>query len=106
MKSLPVVALSAVSGDLQDAYDYFELHLPGAGERFLLNYFATADRIAANALLFPLKFDDYHRALIPKSNYAVYYFIADDRVVTVAVIDARRDPRLTRDFIRSRKDSW
>ncbi len=27
-------------------------------------------------------------------------------VVALAVIDARRDPRLTRDFIRNRKDSW
>jgi len=107
MKSLPVVALTAVDQDVQLAYDYFEAHLPGAGERFLQHFFAVAGRIEANALLYPVKFDDYHRALVPKSNYAIYYFIAEDRVIIVAAVDARRDPRLTRDLIRLRKDqSW
>jgi len=105
MKSLPVVALAAVREDVQLAYDYFEERLPGAGERFLENYFKAVERIASNALLFPVKFDDYHRALVPKSNYAVYYFTLEDRSIMVAVIDARRDPRLTRDLIRFRKDN-
>ena len=104
MKSLPVVALAAASEDVQLAYDYFESQLPDAGERFVRNFFEVMERIASNAWLYPLKFDDYHLALISKSNYAAYYFILDDRAGIGAGMDARRDPRLTRDLIRSRKD--
>jgi len=64
----PVVALQDVSGDVQLAYDYFEDRIPGAGERFLNRYFEAVDRIATNPWLHPVKFDDYHRALIPRSN--------------------------------------
>ena len=104
VKSQPVVALEVVSADVQAAYDYFETRLPGAGERFLTRYFATADKIASNAETFPLKFDDYRRALVRKSNLAVYYFIEHEQTVIVAVIDARRHPRLMRDLIRGRRD--
>jgi plasmid stabilization system protein ParE len=103
VKSLPVVALDAVREDLQAVYDYFEARVAGAGERFLGRYFATAERIALNPEIFPVKFDDYHRALVPKSNLAVYYFIELDRAVIVALLDARRHPRLIRDFVRGRR---
>jgi selenocysteine-specific translation elongation factor len=50
-----------------------------------------------------VKFDDYHRALIPKTSLAIYYFEQDDTAVVVCVIDARRHPRLIRDFVRGRR---
>lgn len=34
---------------------------------------------------------------------AVYYFVEPERSVIAAVIDARRDPRLIRDLIRTRR---
>ncbi len=103
MKRLPVVALAGVREDVQSAYDYFELRVGGTGDKFLSRYFKTTDRIGANPETFPLKFDDYHRALIPKSYFAAYYFIEPERVVLVAVIDARRHPRVIRELIRERK---
>lgn len=105
MNSFPVVALAAVADDIQVAHDYFELQLAGAGDRFLKRYFQTTDRIGLNAWSFPVRFDDYHRALIPKSNFAIYYFRETDRSVIAAVISARRDPRLIRDFVRLRRQS-
>jgi plasmid stabilization system protein ParE len=104
MKTGPVVALEVVGEDMQLACDYFAARVPGLDERFVERYFAVTDKIAANAEMFPLKFDDYRRALIPKSNYAVYYFVADSQSVIVAVVDARRDPRLMRDLVRGRRD--
>lgn len=103
MKSLPVVALDPVQEDVQAAYDYFEDRLPGAGERFLNLYFAATDRIGLNSESYSIKFDDYPRALIPKSSFAAYYFVELERVVIVAVVDARRHPRLIRDLIRGRR---
>lgn len=103
MKSQPVVVLEVVSADVQSSYDYFETRLPGAGERFLIRYFSTTDLIANNPETFPLKFDDYRRALVPKSNLAIYYFIETGRTVIAGVIDARRHPRLMRNLIRGRR---
>jgi plasmid stabilization system protein ParE len=103
VKRLPVVALDAVREDVQAAYDYFEVRAPGAGDKFLERYFRTTDRIALNPETFPVKFDDYRRALIPKSYLATYYFVESERTVVVAVVDARRHPRLIRALVRGRK---
>ena len=104
MNSKPVVALPAVSEDVQLAYDYFGARLKGGGERFLARYFEVTDQIALNASSYSVKFDDYHRALIPKTDFAVYYFQEPQRSVIVAMIHARRHPRLIRAAIRGRRD--
>ena len=67
MNPKPVVALQDVTGDVQGVYDYFEGRLAGAGERFLKRYFEITDRIASNPWMYPVKFDDYHRALAPRA---------------------------------------
>ena len=103
MTSKPVVALGPVSEEVQLAYDYFAARLRGGGDRFLERYFATTDRIALNPWNFAVKFDDYHRALIPQSDFAIYYFQEPGRSVIVAVIHARRHPRLIRDLVRTRR---
>lgn len=103
MINKPVVALEQVSEDVQLAYDYFAARLIGGGDKFLERYFISTDRIALNPWTFPVKFDDYHRALIPKSDFAIYYFQEPDRSVIVAVVNARRHPRLLRDFVRARR---
>lgn len=105
MNSKPVVALAAVSDDVQLAYDYFADRRTGGGDRFLKRHFAATDSIALNPGSFPVKFDDDHRALIPKSPFAIYYFQEPARSVIVAVIDARRHPRAIRDAVRSRRDN-
>jgi plasmid stabilization system protein ParE len=103
MKSVPVVALEPVRDDVQIAYDYFEERLPGEGDRFLRRYFSATDRIALNPAIFSLTFEDYRRALVPRSNIAVYYFVEPERAVIVAVIDARRNPRLLRRLVCQRR---
>ena len=103
MNSKPVVALAGVSADVQDAYDYFETRVGATGERFLQRYFATTDAIALNPWTYPVKFDDYHRALIPRSSFAIYYFQEPVRSVIVAVVDARRHPGVIRRMVRTRR---
>lgn len=104
MNPKPVVALDVTGEDVQLAYDYFESRSAGSGERFLQRYLVVTDLIAANPKQFPIRFDDYRRALVPKSNQAVYYYEQPALSVIVAVVDARRDPRLIRDLIRGRRE--
>lgn len=89
---------------MQLAYDYFAMRADFGGEEFLQRYFEAADRIALNPWMFPVKFDDYHRALVPRTDFAICYFQKSERSVIVAVINARRNPRLIRDLIRRRRD--
>jgi plasmid stabilization system protein ParE len=103
VKKGPAVALDAVRDDVQLAYDYFAVRGPGVGDRFLEHYFSATDRIALNPEISPVKFDDYRRALVPRSHVAIYYFIEPQRAVIVAVVDARRHPRLIRDLVRGRR---
>ena len=97
------MALEVVREDVQAAYDYFNLRSSKGGDRFLARYFSTTVRIAFNPAGFAVKFDDYRRALVPRSNLAIYFFVETDRVVIVAVVDARRHPRLIRDLVRVRR---
>ena len=103
MKSVPVVALEPVRDDIQAAYDYFEERLAGGGDRFLAHYFAATDRIGLNPETFSIKFDDYRRALVPRSNIAIYYSVEPERVIIVAAIAARRNPGLIRQLVRGRR---
>lgn len=103
MNSKPVVALAQVSEDVQLAYDYFAARLLAGGDKFLERYFTATDQITLNPWSFPVKFDDYHRALIPKSDFAIYYFQEPERSVIIAVVNARRHPRLLREFVRARR---
>ncbi len=103
MNSKPVVALAQVSEDVQLAYDYFAARLLAGGDKFLERYFTTTDQITLNPWSFSVKFEDYHRALIPKSDFAIYYFQEPERSVIVAVVNARRHPRLLREFVRARR---
>lgn len=103
MKGVSVVVLADVSADVQAAYDYVDARKDPTRERVLDRYFATADRIELNPEIFPIKFDDYRRALVPKRHLAIYYFVEPGRAVIAAVIDARRHPRFIRDFVRGRR---
>lgn len=103
MKSLPIVALDVVREDVQAAYDYFAEGISEGGERWLERYFATTEKIAENPERFPVKFDDYRRALVPRSNLAIYYFVEPTRAVIAAVVDARRRPETIRGLVRGRR---
>lgn len=103
MNAKPVVALADVREDVQIACDYFDMRVGATGGRFMRRYFATTDRIALNPWSYPIKFEDYHRALVPHSSFAIYFFQETARSVIVAVIDARRDPRFIRNLVRTRR---
>jgi hypothetical protein len=101
----PVVALAWVSDDVQLAFDYFQTRVGASGEKFLSRYFTTVDQIATNAWSYPLRFEDYHRALVPRSSFAIYYFQEERRSVIAAVVDARRSPDWIKRVLRRRRKS-
>jgi plasmid stabilization system protein ParE len=89
-----VVVRPAAAADIEDAYQWYEAQQPGLGEDFLVALNAIRDRIVERPEAFPLLHRNTRRALIPRRfPYGVFYRVAEDAIVIVACMHAKRDPR-------------
>jgi len=98
-----VEALEAVQADLEYAKSFYESWKPGGGNEILQKYFDALEWIEWNPDLFPRKFGIIQRVLLKRSYFVVYFFQESDRSVVVAVIDARRNPRIIRKMVNRRR---
>jgi len=83
----------AASGDVEDAYRWYEAQQAGLGEEFLAAANDLMESIIANPLQFPIIHRQTRRALLRRFPYGLFYRIIDDQVVVVACMHARRNPR-------------
>jgi hypothetical protein len=81
--------------DLADGYWFYEGQSDGLGSYFRSCLIADIDSLAYYAGIHEREYG-YHRALSDRFPYCVYYEIAGDMIIVVAVLDARRDPLWTR----------
>ena len=103
MSAKRVEALEAVQADLEYAKSFYESWKPGGGNEILQKYFDALEWIEWNPDLFPRKFGIIQRVLLKRSYFVVYFFQESDRSVVVAVIDARRNPRIIRKMVNRRR---
>jgi len=77
--------------DLRSGWFFYERQAPGLGDRFL-------DAIEADVRLLPayagihLQVNGFHRLLIKRFPFALYYLIEADTIDIYAILDCRRDP--------------
>ncbi len=78
--------------DVESTFQWYDNELPGLGLEFLDELRSTYDRIVHG----PLKYQDLRsgvrRALLRRFPYAVYFAVAADVIVVLAVLHANRDP--------------
>jgi len=98
-----VEALEVVQADLEYARSFYESWKPGGGDEILQKYFDALEWIEWNPDLFPRKFGVIQRVLLKRSYFVVYFFQEPDRSVVVAVLDARRNPRIIRKMVHRRR---
>ena len=79
-------------GDLLEAAEWYESHQPGLGERFIDALGKLIERITAFPLQFPELDEGVRRALLHRFPYAVYFVMANDGIVVIAVLHQRRHP--------------
>ena len=79
--------------DIDQAAAWYENQRTGVGLRFLDATDQLLDRLRVTPLQFPLVSADVRRALMDTFPYAVYFRVADDAVVVLAVLHLSRDPR-------------
>ena len=103
MKYREVHALAQVSEDLLIAREFYDRVEIGLG-----NYFKDSILAQISSLCFYAgihqKHNGYYRLLGNPFPFAIYYDIIDDKVIVVAVIDMRRDPKSIAQQLEQRKD--
>ena len=90
---------SDAESDIANGYLYYERQAPGLGDYFRDCVLADIDSLAFFAGIHEVAFQ-YHRMLVKRFPFAVYYQQEEVGVTVVAVLDARRDPSWTRNRLQ------
>ena len=91
----PPIFRPAAAADVEDAYQWYEDQRTGLGDEFLS---AVSTVIEVESLVvyperFPIVFRQTRRVHLNRFPYSLFYRIIDDRIVVVACMHGRRDPR-------------
>jgi len=81
------------AADLDEAFIWYELRLPGLGSEFTRAVRATFAAILRQPESFPRAHGEIRRAHVRRFPYAVYYVTAPEQLVVIAVAHSRRHPR-------------
>ena len=80
--------------DLASGYCFYERQSRGVGDYFRESLIKDIDSLARFGGIHEVAFG-YHRMLASRFPFAIYHQFANERVVVVAILDARRDPTWT-----------
>ena len=81
-------------GKIAATYHWYESQRSGLGDEFLHTLNATLGQVRRDPALFPRVKTRMQRALRLRFPYAVFFVDYDDAILVVAVIHARRNPRI------------
>jgi plasmid stabilization system protein ParE len=82
-----------VEEDAVAAHLWYEEKAPGLGDEFLHSFYACANEIRRNPLMFPIVHQDFRRRLLRRFPYAVYFRIEGNEVVVFGLFHCARDPQ-------------
>ncbi len=102
MKSQPVEFLEAVENDLNYAQDFYASWLTNGAAKFLVRFRETVTQIEWNPEQFPPKHRRFHRAIIRRTYFGIYFAVETDVTTVVAVLDMRKDSRVIRSLLKLR----
>lgn len=82
---------SDAEDDLAEGYWFYERQSPGLGDYFRSCLIADIESLAYYGGIHAIEYG-FYRALSKRFPFCIYYRMFEDRVIVVAVLDARRDP--------------
>ncbi len=92
--------LETAKEDLRQGCKFYEENAPGLGEYFLDCIQADVRSLRIYAGIHE-KAEGFHRMLVKRFPFAVYYLFENDRVDVYAILDCRRDPEWIAKRLRS-----
>lgn len=93
---MPIRLLDGAKEDLRNGWFFYERQAPGLGDGFLDAVEADVRQLPAYAGIH-LQVDGFHRMLIRRFPYALYYLIEEGSIDIYAILDCRRDPTWIRE---------
>jgi plasmid stabilization system protein ParE len=88
--------LSPAEKDLEEGYTFYERQAPELGSYFLDSLYSDIDSLSYFGGIHCLVVG-HHRLLSRRFPFAVYYKMAVDEVLVMAVLDCRRNPSWIRE---------
>ncbi|MBW1820916.1 MAG: type II toxin-antitoxin system RelE/ParE family toxin, partial [Deltaproteobacteria bacterium] len=83
--------LPEVEEDVMAAYSWYEEKALGLGEEFLRMFYACANEILRNALLYRKVYGDFRRRLLWRFPYAIYFRIEGNEIIVFGLFHCARD---------------
>ncbi|OGX44560.1 MAG: hypothetical protein A3G37_00010 [Omnitrophica WOR_2 bacterium RIFCSPLOWO2_12_FULL_46_30] len=94
--------LPEVEEDAVSAYVWYEEKYKGLGEEFLRAFYASTAEIARTPNLYPKIYKNFHRKLLKRFPYAVYFLIESGAVIVYGLFHCARNPYLIQEKINNR----
>ena len=88
---LPLDFHPLVEVDLANSAEWYGPQQPGLDERFLVEVRERFNALPADANLYAVRFADIRRVNLPGFKHGIFYFIAAEVVVVLAVLHGHRD---------------
>jgi plasmid stabilization system protein ParE len=82
-----------VQQEMDEAYDWYEIQRPELGDEFLECVSQQVHLICQAPEAYRIIYRDVRRALVKRFPYAIYYRIISSRIIIIAVIHTRRNPK-------------
>lgn len=86
--------LSSAQQDIIDAYWFYEEQEEGLGQYFLTSFTSDVERLEIIAGGHEIHFG-FHRMVAAKFPFSIFYLIENNEIDIYAIIDDRKDPKLT-----------
>jgi toxin ParE1/3/4 len=92
-----IIIRPEAESDLNEAFHWYEEQSPGLGLEFLRCVDAAFDIIQRNPVLYQKIYKEIRRALTHRFPYGIFYIIAENKIIVLAVFHAKRDPELLKE---------
>ena len=88
-----IIVRPEAEADITDAYKWYESQRKGLGEGFLLCIEESLARISRKPSIYRQVHKNVRRILIHRFPFGIFFIEENDRVVIIAVLHARRNPK-------------
>ena len=85
--------------NIAEGRDFYDKMAEGLGDYFIASIFAKIESLGLYAGIHR-KVWGYHRMLVEKFRYAMFYKITEEKAVLFRILDCRRNPKTIRQSIK------
>jgi hypothetical protein len=87
-----IVILEQAISEIAESCSFYNKKIPGLGLEFEEEVFRLIELIKNNPLLFAIKFNYIHEAVLPRFPFVINYEISGKQIIVSAVFHTKRHP--------------